>query len=139
MLNNFVKSIMTKEVTSVFLTDSIDHVIRTLDRADFDHLPVVDNETNLLGIISKTDLYRKLLSLSQNTSGHTYTEKTLFSTLAEEIMTTLPITVSQNDSIKDATTLLLTSDVHALPVIYDGKLIGIVTTKDIIRHLSEPK
>ena len=55
----------------------------------------------------------------------------------EQIMVRNPTCISPNTLIKDAAELFLKSEFHALPVVEDEKLIGIITTTDLIQYLLE--
>jgi CBS domain-containing protein len=134
-----IKNIMTPNPITVIDKDNITNVIQTMKGNDFDHLPVVDKWKNLLGIISKTDLYKKSLQLSQNSSGKAYTSKVLFVTTAVDIMTPNPIVVTPDHSIDYAIELLLQGNFHALPVVEDEKLVGIITSKDVLEFIIDEK
>lgn len=134
-----IKNIMTPSPITINDDDSVSAVIQKMKDNDFDHLPVVDKWKNLLGIISKTDLYKKALSLSQETSGKSYTDKVLFVTKASQIMTPSPVVVTADHSIEYAIELLLQGDFHALPVVEDGKLLGIITSKDVLEFIVDEK
>ncbi len=133
------KNIMTSNPVTVNDKDSVTKVIQKMKDNDFDHLPVVDEWKNLLGIISKTDLYKKSLQLSQNSSGKAYTKKVLFVTTAAEIMTPKPVVVTPEHSVDYAIELLLQGDFHALPVVTDEKLLGIITSKDVLEFIIDEK
>ena len=130
-----IKTIMTPDPITINDKDSLTKVIQMMKESDFDHLPVVDHRKNLLGIISKTDLYRKALKLSQNSSGKYYTKKILFVTTAADIMTAKPVVVTPEHSIEYAIELLLQRDFHALPVVENDKLLGIITSKDVLEFI----
>jgi len=134
-----IKKVMTKNPLSVKTDSRLTEVIRKIEDNHFDHLPVLDHEGKLQGIISKSDLYSKALSLSRTTSGKSYSEKLLFVTKAEDIMTLDPVSVTSNQSIEYAIELLLQDKFHALPVIDDGQLVGIVTSKDILESIVDQK
>jgi len=126
---------MTPNPVTINNEDSVSRAILKMKNNDFDHLPVVDKWNNLLGIISKSDLYRKALNLSQNTTGKAYTTKVLFVTTAEDIMTPKPVVVTPEHSVEYAVELLLQGDFHALPVVSEDRLIGIITSKDVLEFI----
>jgi len=130
-----IKNIMTPNPVTINNEDSVSRAILKMKNNDFDHLPVVDKWNNLLGIISKSDLYRKALNLSQNTTGKAYTTKVLFVTTAEDIMTPKPVVVTPEHSVEYAVELLLQGDFHALPVVSEDRLIGIITSKDVLEFI----
>lgn len=136
-MKNFptIKNIMTPNPITINNEDSVSRAILKMKNNDFDHLPVVDKWNNLLGIISKSDLYRKALHLSQNTTGKAYTTKVLFVTTAADIMTADPVVVTPEHSVEFAVELLLQGDFHALPVVSENRLIGIITSKDVLEFI----
>jgi CBS domain-containing protein len=54
-----------------------------------------------------------------------------------QVMTSKPRSVTSDDSIKDVAEIFVSEDFHALPVVDDGVLKGIVTTTDVIRYMLE--
>lgn len=130
-----IKNIMTENPLSIDTEMRVSEIIKLMDKNEFDHLPVLDKEGKLKGIISKNDLYHHALRLSKSTSGKSYSEKLLYTTLAKEIMTTDPVVVACDQNIDFATELLLQDKFHALPVVEDMRLVGIITSKDILESI----
>ncbi len=135
-LKNTIKDIMTAHPLSVDIDARVSEIIKLIEDHDFDHLPVLDKDGILKGIISKTDLYHNALRLSKSTSGKSYSEKLLYTTLAKEIMTKNPVVVDSRQSIDFAIELLLQDKFHALPVVENNRLVGIITSKDILESIS---
>lgn len=130
--HTLIKDIMTADPISVLIGTPISEIIGIIEDNDFDHLPVLDAEDEVRGIISKTDLYRKVLHLSRSTSGKSYSEKLLDATPACEVMTTEPTTIDINAHAGKAIELLLKGQFHALPVVENNRLVGMVTSKDLL-------
>lgn len=130
-----IKSLMTKNPISVTIDAKLTEVIKLIQENQFDHLPILDHDGKLKGIITKSDLYSKALSLSRSTSGKTFSEKLLYVTTAADIMTANPVFISSDQSIDYAIELLLQDEFHALPVMDNDLLVGIVTAKDILESL----
>jgi CBS domain-containing protein len=123
--------VMTTSVFTIQENNSISDAMSTLKKENIDHL-LVANKSKLVGIISKTDLYKRLLKLASETTGSTYTEFQLSKTPVSDIMTKNPISVAPNHDLKMATEILLMGVFHALPVVEDGEIVGIITSKDIM-------
>lgn len=123
---------MTSNPVTIAAGESLSKVIKMMNTHSFDHLPVVDRYHNLMGIISKSDLYLQALQLAQSTSGQSYSAKVLFVTTAADIMTSAPVTVNVDHAADFAVELLLQGDFHALPVVDGDKLVGIITSKDVL-------
>ena len=125
---------MSKEPITVHHGDPISKVREIFLQNDIHHLPVVSGE-KLLGIISWTDLMRMSFGDTfdqsdkavDTTLDHTFT--------IEDLMEPNPRTLPIDYSIRDAAEALSEADFHALPITKGNKLVGIVTTKDLIRFL----
>ncbi|MFT4534507.1 MAG: acetoin utilization protein AcuB [Saprospiraceae bacterium] len=63
----------------------------------------------------------------------------MFITKASEIMTPSPVVVTTEHSIEYAIELLLQGDFHALPVEEEGRLLGIITSKDVLEFIVDEK
>ena len=126
---------MTTNPYTVNENDSIQEIIDFVHNQDFHHLPVKDATGKLTGIISTADLYRTALKLSTQTGGKTYSKKALSGKKAIDVMSKNPITVKEEDSISVAIELLLHQGFHALPVIDNGKITGIVTSRDVFQYI----
>jgi acetoin utilization protein AcuB len=95
------------------------------------HLPVVEGE-RLVGIISDRDLHRRA-PLGRAREG----VQDLFRTPVSEIMTRESfVTVDPMSTLEEAASLLVRHKVHSLPVIDRDRLVGILTTHDILRALT---
>lgn len=126
-LNDPVWQIATTKVTTVSAKTSIEEVRNIFDLHNFHHLPVLDKDGLLKGIISATDLVKveKLMALYQF-------KKNSPKFTAEIIMTAYPYSLHPDDAILVAIELFLDNRFHALPIVENGILKGIVTTHDII-------
>ena len=101
---------------------------------DIHHLPVVNNNKKVVGIISKADVLLFLKNLSQRSSGKSYSKLTIANTTAAEIMTANPTVINPDDTIGWAADIFLTDNLPALPVVEKDKLVGIVTTRDLLTY-----
>ncbi|MEM9548889.1 MAG: CBS domain-containing protein [Bacteroidota bacterium] len=134
--NLTINEIMTSQPVCINLETRIPEIITIMGKYEFDHLPVLNDEGLLRGMVSKTDLYQRALSLSKSTSGKLYSEKSLFATKAAEIMTSNPIYIETHQDVKVAIRLMLKDKFHALPVMEEGRIVGIITAKDILETMS---
>lgn len=127
-----VREIMSDDVVKVTPRTSLVEAKKLFDKHKIRHAPVVQ-QGKMVGIVSLTDIQR--LSF-----GDTYgdMEDDIDRALADmltvgQVMNYKPVTVSPDDSIKLVAELLTKAEFHALPVVDDDKLVGIVTTTDIIK------
>lgn len=134
MKNNIlVSEFMTRYLITVTQNTTLDKVYDIFENNNIHHIPVVDGDT-LIGIISKVDVYKitHCISLFRSKSNEAYNEKLLRSLLAEEIMTKDVVVLSLSDTASQAAMLFSQNKFHALPVVDNGKLVGIVSTLDLI-------
>ncbi len=132
--DNTVASIMTKDAISVRSDTAIDEINTIFDNYKFHHLPVLDSG-ELKGMISKSDYLKIRHMLAYALSGQIGIND-LYSTLrASDIMTSHPLCIEPSDTIGMAADIFLENVIHALPVVEEGELVGIVTSHDILAYV----
>lgn len=125
---------MTKNPISVNLSNELTDVVQIFKDYNIHHIPVVTGD-RLIGMISKTDLER-ITYVNDYSSSSAGTA--VYTALAiEQVMTKQVETVQVEDQIRTAATLLAKGSYHALPVLKDEQLVGIVTSTDVINYLLE--
>lgn len=133
-----VSTLMSTDLFTVEPTEKLKRVKEILEEHGIHHVPVVNDE-KLAGIISKSDL----LYFLKATAGDSYepylNEVRLKNYTAEEAMTSQVTVLNPNDPIKLALKIFQENLFHALPIVEDGKLVGLVTTFDIINALLEER
>lgn len=131
-----VSEIMTIHPHTLDLNDSLDFARDKFEKLKVRHLPVVENE-NLIGILSLTDILR--LSFGTKFGSAQYeADEAIFEMLSiDQVMKHKPRTVSPKNSLREVGEILSKEEFHALPVVDGDKLVGIVTTTDVIRYLLE--
>ena len=133
-----VKSIMSTHLITVAPSDKLSIVKDIFDDHNIHHIPVVRYK-ELIGIISKTDFLHFLQGFSPNQEDRFVNYARLRSYSAEEIMTKGLAKLNPNDRINIALEIFMVNRFHAVPVVENDELVGIVTTYDIIKALaSEP-
>jgi len=130
-----IKNIMTTEVKTVHRRQNMAEVQKMMESYQIRHVPVVESE-KVIGMISRTDLMHVRYGAMK---GKEASQTALLETMpVEEVMTETPMTVPVGVSIREAGRLLHEKDFSALPVTdEDEKLVGIVTTKDMVGYLLE--
>ncbi len=128
-----ISEFMTRYLITVSPNTTLDKVYDIFEKNNIHHLPVVDAD-KLVGTISKIDVYKitHCINLFRSKSIEEYNDKLLRSLLAEEIMTKNVVVLSPSDTALQAASLFLQNKFHALPVIDKDKLVGIVSTLDLI-------
>jgi CBS domain-containing protein len=130
-----ISHIMTKSVVTVNQNDDLKEVVTKLKSNSIRHIPVV-NGKEVIGIISRTDINR--LTFGALFEGQDGADEAILDMLTiSQIMTSKPKTVSSETVIKDLAEIFVKEEFHALPVVDNGVLKGIVTTTDVIRYLLE--
>lgn len=128
-----VKEIMTKEVFTVQENEKLSTVVDMFRRHKIRHIPVLEGR-KITGIISRTDINRLTFgALFENQDGAD--EAVLEILSINQVMTSKPKVVSEDDSIKEIAEIFVSEEFHALPVVANGELKGIVTTTDVIKYL----
>jgi CBS domain-containing protein len=131
-----VSTIMTEKLFTVNPKDKLSVVKEIFDTNKIHHLPVVRYKT-IVGMLSKSDLLYFLKGASyDNGYEDMLNEARLNNYTAEEIMTTGLAKVSSKDRIGVAVEVFKENLFHAIPIVDNGELVGILTTYDIIRTLS---
>ncbi|WP_276379246.1 CBS domain-containing protein [Flavobacterium sp. H4147] len=130
-----ISHIMTKSVVTVNQNDDLTKVVEKLKSNSIRHLPVV-NGKKVVGIISRTDINR--LTFGALFDGQEGSDEAVLQMLTiPQVMTAKPKTVSSNTIIRDLAEIFSKEEFHALPVVDNDELQGIVTTTDVIRYFLE--
>ncbi|MGN0176235.1 MAG: CBS domain-containing protein [Methanobrevibacter sp.] len=127
MLNKKVSEIMTSEVLSITSDVDVVFAFEKLMENKISSLPVVENG-ELIGIITATDVGHNLIL-----------DKYELGTSVKEIMISPVVTVSPDSTIEEAVKIMkdnVSSGIlNQLPVVEDGKLVGIISDGDIIQEI----
>jgi len=133
--NQPISSIMTQEVITLSLKDTLYSAEKRMKTNHIRHMPVVD-EDKLIGLISLSDLQRISFIDAYSKEG---TEDTpVYNMLSiNDMMIKNPLTASPKTTILEVSKLLASKEFHSLPVVDDGKLVGIITTTDLLHYFIE--
>lgn len=128
-----VAEIMTRDLVIIKPSASIDKIHDLFEKNSFHHIPVVAN-ASLVGIISKTDYLKIRHMLAITWSGETVCQDLYKDITAMDIMTHKPLTIESADTVGLAAGIFRANALHALPVVDDGELVGMVTTHDLLAY-----
>ncbi|MGA0285024.1 MAG: HPP family protein [Saprospiraceae bacterium] len=131
-----VSSMMTTEVKTVEPEDTMKKVEQVFRENRIHHIPVVE-EGKLLGIVSKSDYLFFKRGFNDQTTDNRIDEFRLKTRKVKDIMTKGIAKLETADRIGVALEIFKENLFHAIPIVDDGKLVGIITTFDIIKKLSE--
>ena len=134
-IQNPVSSLMTSQLFTLKPTDKLMQVKELLDTYSIHHIPVLDDDEKLVGIISKSDLLYFLKATSADNNEAYLNQIRLKNYTVGEAMTKNTITIDASFTIQYALELLSENHFHALLVVEGEQLVGIVTTHDIIYAL----
>ena len=130
-----ISHIMTKTVITANEKDDLKTVVEKLRSHTIRHIPVVKGK-EVIGIISRTDINR--LTFGALFEGQQNADEAILEMLTiAQVMTSKPKTVSPDTIIRDLAAIFVKEDFHALPVIENGELKGIVTTTDVVKYFLE--
>ncbi len=126
-----VAELMEKNVLTVGGEATVADVIVTMSDAHVSSLPVVDRHGRMLGVVSTTDV----LNAEAEAEGGGL--KTLLGkTTVATIMTTRPLGVSPETSVREAAQQMLYAEVHRLYVVEHDRVVGVISTTDIVRAVA---
>ena len=130
-----ISSIMTREVVTLSLKDTLYSAEKRMKVNHIRHMPVVDGD-RLIGLISLSDLQRVSFIDAYSREG---TEDTpVYNMLSiKDLMIKNPLTATPKTTILEVSKLLASKEFHSLPVVEDDKLVGIITTTDLLHYFIE--
>ena len=141
-----VSDVMTKRVISISPETSVFVAIRLMLKHHISGLPVIDNHGKLAGILTEGDLLRRaeieterrrsvwldaLFGPSDGAADYVHSH----GLAVNEVMTNDPFTVTENTTLDEVVQLMENRKVKRLPVLRDGKAIGIVSRANLMRAL----
>jgi len=130
-----ISKIMTTTLHTVGANVNFLEVKEVFDRFPIRHVLVVDGD-KLLGMISRTDFMRITYGASLSEKGDDEINQLIYETVsAKEAMTKNLVTITSKSTIEEAARMLKRNALHALPVVDNGKLKGIITTTDLLGYL----
>ena len=129
-----ISTIMSSDLVTVNPEDNLLIVKKLFESHTFHHLPVV-RFRKIVGIISKTDFEHFTGALSHFADARFVNESRLERTKAEDIMTKGLGKLEPEDRINVALEIFSKNWFHALPVVKNEELVGIITTQDVIKAL----
>jgi CBS domain-containing protein len=130
-----VSTIMTRNLVTADVNDSLRHVNSLLKENNIRHVPVVSG-SKLVGIISKSDIMR--LSFGDMFDGQHEADQAVFDLLKlEQVMVSNPKVITEEETIQEVAEKFTQVEFHALPVVKGEEIVGIVSTTDLVKYLLE--
>jgi CBS-domain-containing membrane protein len=139
---------MTKDVITVRPSTTVREIAALLVRHRISAVPVVSDDGRAIGIVSQTDLGHRSetetekrrkwwleLFADANTKARDYIKS--HGTTAQDVMTRFIVSVSKDANLSEVAEILDTNRIRQVPVMQDGKLVGMISRADLVRKLAE--
>ena len=131
-----VQQLMTKNLIKLNVSDQLTKAESLFKTHNIRHLPVASGE-KIVGMLSYNDLLRISFADATDDDGDTI-ETTVYDMFTlEQVMSKQVSFVEASDPIDVAANLFITKNFHALPVLENNALVGIITTTDMIKYYNE--
>ncbi len=129
-----VRELMTEDVFVLFADDTLLLAEGMMQWKRIRHVPVVDRESNLKGLITHRDILRASIStIAQLSSGEKRAAQAYI--LLKDIMQTSVLTIGPEADIKEAARVMLGEKIGCLLVADRGQLVGILTEADFLKYV----
>ncbi|WP_179351507.1 CBS domain-containing protein [Winogradskyella vidalii] len=129
-----ISTVMSTNIIALNRADDLERAELLFKRHKIRHIPVV-NEGVVIGMLSYTDLLRISFADAVDET-ETEIESLVYNMFTiDQVMVKNVVTITSNSTIKEVAEILAKNEFHALPVVDNGRLVGIVTTTDLINYL----
>ncbi|HBT71168.1 MAG TPA: CBS domain-containing protein [Lysinibacillus sp.] len=122
-----VEEIMNDEPYTLAPTNTVHEALKLMREKKVRHLPVIDEERHVLGVITERDI-KEVLPSSLQDEPHS----PVFNAKVEEIMVKDPLIGHPLDFVEEVALTFYETKIGCLPIVSGGKLVGIVTTTDLL-------
>ena len=130
-----ISTIMSTNLVTVGVADTLTTAEHLLKKNKIRHIPGLSNQ-EIVGMLSLSDILR--LSFADVSDNENTVDSFLYDFLSiPQVMAKNVLSVSPNNTLKEISSILVEKEFHALPVVEDKKLVGIITTTDLIKFLEE--
>lgn len=133
-----VSDLMTREVTTLKRNETLSLAEQLMSLGRIRHLPVVDEDGELAGIVSQRDLFHSGLMRALGHGKHA-AARVRDMLPVKEVMSTDVVTTTPDVSLKEAALIMFEKKIGCLPVVENGRLVGILTEGDFVAHFAGRK
>ncbi len=134
MKTNSIIEVMTKNVVCVTPEQYLLDVKHIYEKENFHHHIPVEESGKLVGMVSLIDFMYHISGAGISDDNKVYKELKV-----KDIMTQKPFYLTTNSTINDVSKVLAEGNFHAVPVLENDNIVGIVSTADIIKHFLSKK
>lgn len=131
-----VRDLMTAELKTLGRNDSLAVADGIMQMERIRHLPVLDDDGLVVGVLSQRDMFRGALSRLLGYGEHGQ-QKLLEQLLVKAVMTSDPVTIGPEAPAAEAARVMLERKIGCLPVVEGERLVGIVSESDFVAHFAE--
>jgi predicted transcriptional regulator len=131
-----VAELMQPNVRTINSDASVAEVVLSLADGHISGLPVVDKGGRIIGVVSATDV---LTAEAEAEESSTVGQALMQETSVRDIMTPRPYTVAPDEDVREAARQMLYAEVHRLFVAEGDRLVGVLSTTDIVRAVATGK
>lgn len=136
MSESLVREYMTTDAVTLRDTDRLREAVELVMVRRIRHIPILDRQERLVGIVTDRDIKRTLPSPLSSAAPEEY-EAILETTALAQVMTPNTLTVEANADVAEAVQLLVQHRIGGLPVVDGGFLVGVFTKGDALRGYVE--
>jgi len=131
-----VRDLMSRDVKTLRRNERLKVADELMRMERIRHLPVLDDDDRLAGLVSQRDLFRSALARTLGYGEHAQ-DKLLAQISVKEVMTNDPVTVAPDTPLASAARLMLDRKLGYLPVVEHERLVGILTESDFVAVFAE--
>jgi len=133
--NILVEEIMSKNVFTLGRNDTLSVADDLMKQQRVRHIPILDSDGDLCGILTQRDLFRGILLRSLG-YGSRAEQRILDSLSVKDAMHEDVLTISPDAALSDAATLMLSKKVGCLPVVDGERLVGMISEADFVKQFA---
>lgn len=128
------REVMNRNLLCISEYETLTTAVRLLEENGFHHIPVLNKESKLVGMLSKSDIERLKMSASifKNDTQEEYNEALFESLVVKAVMSRQVTHLNPSDSIVKAYDIFKMNQIHAIPIVEHGELVGLVAPLDLL-------
>jgi len=126
-----VRDVMTTSVVSLRPQVPAHTAAALLVSHGFTAAPVVDDDERVIGIATEADLVRGRITAEGGEPAKEQPEPTV-----GDVMTEAPVVARSDEDLADVVTMMLDNAIRSVPIVDDGRLVGVVSRRDVLRLVS---
>jgi CBS domain-containing protein len=130
-----VQDVMSSPALTVAAEESVSGALRLMDARHVTSLPVLNREGRLVGIVSEADVLRDRVSPDPRAHMLPHRRSAALAVSVAQVMSR-PLTAEPRMDLNEAVDLMTTTGVKSLPVVVEGRVVGVVSRSDVVHLLA---